>query len=289
MTQLVWQDLGNGVYVQRQRELDLNCGLVVGQERALVIDTGSSATRGADLLASVRAITDADPVVVNTHAHYDHCFGNIAFRDAQIYAHTGAADDLISTGEQQRSNVVAMMREAGDEEFAREIEHTEIVLPFYLVETDAPLDLGGRTVQLRTVGPAHTDHDVLVVVQDAGVVFWGDLIEVGADPAMDDAFPLHWGPAVGQLLNDPAIAAATRHVPGHGEVVDLAEVRRQSGVLTDLARRLQSGVSADLPDPAGLAAGVLAAGESGLSRDTIVAAAQRAWVTAPRGESPPTR
>ncbi|OLT15600.1 hypothetical protein BJF80_09375 [Serinicoccus sp. CUA-874] len=200
-----------GVHVRRHEELKLNCGLVVGEKRSLVVDTRSFHAQGQDLLESVRRITDTELVVVNTHAHYDHCFGNAAFRDSQIYAHSGAAEGLRRTGEHQRQQVVDHLRSTDREHLAEQVEDTEIVLPFYLIEDDTALDLGGRTVELQYAGRGHTDHDLAVGVPDAGVVFAGDLVEEGADPAMEDAFPMEWAPTLRSLLGR---APGRRRTPG---------------------------------------------------------------------------
>lgn len=237
MPEPTWRELAQGVYVRRHSELELNCGLVIGAERALVIDTRSTTRRGEELAASVREITPLEQVVVNTHAHYDHCFGNAAFRESQIYAHVGAADDLRATAEHQRQQVVEHLRRTDREELAQTYLDTEIVVPFYLVEEDTRIDLGGREVYLLYGGRGHTDHDLAVSVPDAGVVFWGDLIEQGADPAMEDSFPLEWADTVQRILEkapDHTVA-----VPGHGDVVDQAYVLAQQEQLAQLAATLE--------------------------------------------------
>ncbi|MFK5635006.1 MBL fold metallo-hydrolase [Ornithinimicrobium sp. LYQ103] len=237
MAEVTWRSVAPGVYVRRHDELNLNCGLVLGERRALVVDTRSYHQHGVELAESVRELTDLEVVVVNTHAHYDHCFGNSAFRDSQIYAHVGAADDLRRTGEHQRDQIVAHMRSTDREQIALDIESTEIVLPFYLVEQDTELDLGGRTVELVYGGRGHTDHDLGVAVPDAGVVFAGDLVEEGADPMMEDAFPLEWAATLRSLTGKPSTEVADVWVPGHGDVVDRDFVDRQTAQLTQLAER----------------------------------------------------
>lgn len=237
MSDVSWREVAPGVHVRRHEELNLNCGLVVGEQRALVIDTRSFQAQGQELLGAVREITDRELVVVNTHAHFDHCFGNAAFRDSQIYAHAGAADDLRRTGEHQRRQVVEHLRSTEREHLARDVEATEIVLPFYLVEQDTEIDLGGRTVELLYAGRAHTDHDLAVAVPDAGVVFAGDLVEEGADPAMEDAFPLEWAPTLDLLLDKPSAELSDTWVPGHGALVDRSFVQAQSEQLAGMAER----------------------------------------------------
>jgi glyoxylase-like metal-dependent hydrolase (beta-lactamase superfamily II) len=249
-----FREIAPGTYVRRHTELDLNCGLVVGTERALVIDTRSTLDRGEELAAAVREITPLEQVVVNTHAHYDHCFGNGAFRDSQIYGHVLAAESLQRTAEHQRSQVVEHLRRTERPELAQTYLDTEVVLPFYLVEEDTPIDLGERTAYLLFGGRAHTDHDLVVAVPDVGVVFWGDLVEQGADPAMDDSFPLDWGPTLTRLAQHPQVQEAQLSVPGHGEVVDPAFVREQCQSLSALAEELEAALLTGVQDVDGLVA-----------------------------------
>lgn len=237
MADPTWRELAAGVWVRRHVELELNIGLVIGDDRALVIDTHSSGQHGRELLSAVRELTALELVVVNTHAHYDHCFGNEAFRDSQIYAHAGAADDLHATAEHQRLQVLEGLRSRGRDEVAQAVSDTEIVVPFYLIEDDTTIDLGGRAVQLLIDGAGHTDHDLVVAVRDAAVVFWGDLIEQGADPAMEDAFPLAWADTLESLLARDAVQSADQHVPGHGDVVGPEAVIAQQEQLAGLAQR----------------------------------------------------
>lgn len=273
MAEVTWRSVAPGVFVRRHEELKLNCGLVVGQERALVIDTRSYHEHGLELLAAVREITDLEIVVVNTHAHYDHCFGNSAFRDSQIYAHVGLVDDLLRTGEHQREQVVEHLRATDREEMARMMEETELVPPFYLVEEDTVLDLGGRTVELLWSGRGHTDHDLAVAVPDAHVVFAGDLVEEGADPAMEDSYPLEWAATLRTLLAKPAAELCDVWVPGHGRVVDRAFVEAQCAQLTQMAERFTEVLDGGL---AGVDALVSACRGLGLEDQTLRDASLRA-------------
>ncbi|MFB9732883.1 MBL fold metallo-hydrolase [Ornithinimicrobium kibberense] len=273
MAEVTWRSVAPGVYVRRHEELNLNCGLVVGEDRALLVDTRSYHQHGVELAAAVREITDLEVTVVNTHAHYDHCFGNSAFRDSQIYAHVGAVDDLRRTAEHQREQIVAHMRATHREGIAEEILATEIVLPFYLVEQDTPLDLGGRSVELLFAGRGHTDHDLAVSVPDAGVVFAGDLVEEGADPMMEDAFPQEWAPTLRALLAKGSAEQADVWVPGHGAVVDRGFVEDQAARLAQLGERFDEVLSGGL---AGVDALVSAGRGLGLEDQTLRDAAVRA-------------
>ena len=57
--------------------------LVLGPQKAMLIDTGFGV---GDLKGLVNEITDGMPlIVVNTHAHFDHAYGNFQFD--QVYCH----------------------------------------------------------------------------------------------------------------------------------------------------------------------------------------------------------
>jgi glyoxylase-like metal-dependent hydrolase (beta-lactamase superfamily II) len=169
--------------------------------------------------------------VVNTHAHYDHCFGNAAFTPAGVWAHRACRAELAATGEQQRAEVVAALLAEGDPA-AEMVAMAPIELPDHLVDDAAVLDVGGREVTLRHLGRGHTDADLVVAVDD--VLFAGDLVEEGAPPAMDDGFPLEWPGTLTALVE----LARGPVVPGHGAVVDAAFVAAQRDELAQLARWL---------------------------------------------------
>ncbi|WP_138759099.1 MBL fold metallo-hydrolase [Modestobacter altitudinis] len=226
-----WVEVGDRVFVRRHHDLDLNCGLVVGEDACLVVDTRSHLGEGRALAEAVRAVTPHPWTVVNTHAHHDHCFGNAAFRPAAIWAHRDCVTELLSTAEQQRAAVVAALLADGDPT-AELVAAAPVDPPDHLVGNAAVLDVGGRAVSLRHLGRGHTGADLVVAVDD--VVFAGDLVEEGAPPAMEDAFPLEWAATLTELL------AQTRGpvVPGHGAVVDAAYVVAQRDELALLARWL---------------------------------------------------
>lgn len=58
------------------------CTLVIGSERALLIDTGYGCS---DLLRTVSSLTDKPVVVANTHGHFDHTQMNCFFPAAYIH------------------------------------------------------------------------------------------------------------------------------------------------------------------------------------------------------------
>ncbi|GAA3309582.1 hypothetical protein GCM10020219_013390 [Nonomuraea dietziae] len=131
-----WHEVGDRVFVRRHESYDLNVGLVVGDGHCLVLDTRETARRASDLVAAIRRITPDPWTVVNSHAHFDHYFGNAMFVPAEIWAHARAAEEIEKDGEAVRDRVAA-----GREPEAADVE---IVAPDHTFTDRATLDIGGR-------------------------------------------------------------------------------------------------------------------------------------------------
>lgn len=216
---------------------DLNVGLLVGDGGCLVVDTCSTGRQGVELVEAIRRITRHPwTAVVNTHAHFDHFFGNAAFRPAPLWGHRDCAATVVTYGDFMRRWLATSVREQGRAELAADYEATELVPPDHTFTDTAELTVGGRLVRLRHLGRGHTHNDIVVEVPDAGVVFAGDLVEEGAPPAFEDAFPLDWPDTLDALL--PLVSGPV--VPGHGDVVDRDYVAGQAGELRQVAELARS-------------------------------------------------
>ncbi|MDR7301029.1 MBL fold metallo-hydrolase [Haloactinomyces albus] len=235
-----WIELADGVLVRRYAELDLSVGLVVGSEQALVIDTRGDTVQGAELAEAARRVTSLPWQVAITHAHFDHCFGTAAFLPAPVWAHERYAAHLRRTTESQRAEWVTHYLAEGRRETAEALGASEPVVADREVRDEVELDLGGRLVRLRHPGRGHTDHDLVVHVPDAAVVFAGDLIEQGAPPAFEDSLPLEWPSTVEEVLR----LRPRTVVPGHGDPVGrdfTARQRDELALIADLCRAVTSG------------------------------------------------
>jgi glyoxylase-like metal-dependent hydrolase (beta-lactamase superfamily II) len=270
----MWQEVGEGVFRRRYAALDLNVGVVLGEGEVLVIDTRSWRAEAEELLGELRALTSLPcRQVVNTHAHFDHCFGNAAFRPTAFWGHERCAEDLRLHGERQRRNVMEWFPQA-----AEDLASLELVPPDRLVAERAAIDVGGRPVELLHLGRGHTDNDLVAVVPDAGVTFAGDLVEEGAPPSFGDAWPLEWPATLDRLLD----VATPVLVPGHGDVAGPELVRAQAAeqrAVAELCRRVLAGE---------LAAGE-ALGRGPYPAETVRTALERARATSGPIDSTPPR
>ncbi|MFI6508370.1 MBL fold metallo-hydrolase [Streptosporangium sp. NPDC050855] len=221
-----WAEVADRVLVRRYAELDLSVGLVVGEGGCLVVDTRGDERQGAELAAEVRRITGAPWTVAITHSHFDHAFGTRSFPGGPVWGHRDCRADLIRNGDRARREWARYYRDLGRPDVAADIEGTEIVPPDHLVTGRTELVVGGRRIVLAHLGRGHSGNDLVVHVPDAGVVFAGDLVENGAPPAYEDAYPLEWPATVAALLSladdatDPGPGTPDPGTPGSGTVTE---------------------------------------------------------------------
>ena len=203
-----------------------NAGLVVGDGTSLLVDTLFDLRITQRMLVEMGDHTRSAPIatVVNTHANGDHCYGNQLVDDAQIVASTATAEEMADV---PPSMLAALNQAPGDvgELFRSffgdfEFDGIELRLPDRTFDDRLELDVGGRTVELIEVGPAHTAGDTIAVVPDAGVVYTGDILFIGGTPIVWAGPLSNWVAACDLMLGMDVETV----VPGHGPVTDKAGV-----------------------------------------------------------------
>ena len=245
-------EIASGVWVIADRRVPLvpNIGIVVGQSAALVVDTGMGPANGAKVLAAARQLAGSRPLILTlTHFHPEHGFGAQAFKGvARIHYNAAQRDELARKG----AGYLGMFCSFGPG-VAAALEGTEVVMPDDVYDgASTSIDLGGRSVELRTYGLAHTRGDQTIWVPDAGVLFTGDLAEERIFPIFpwfppDDAEldAANWAGVLAQLL---ALKPA-KVVPGHGAVGGVEILHAVRSYIVDLGKqvgqRREAGESAD--------------------------------------------
>lgn len=215
----------------RNQGFNSNAGFVVTDEGVVVFDALGTPALGAALLARIRAVTDR-PVrrVVVSHYHADHFYGLQAFKEAgaEVWAHARVRDYL--AGEAPRLRL-----EERRESLAPWVtDEARIVTPDRYVEGDASFRFGGLTFRLYAAGPAHTPEDLMMLVEEEGVLFAGDLIFAGRVPFVGDADTRGWLAALDALAaREPSIV-----VTGHGPVS--TDARRDLALTREYLRFLRS-------------------------------------------------
>ena len=238
-------EIADGVWVIPDRRVPLvpNVGIVVGEEAVLVVDTAMGPANGSRVLAAAQEQAEGKRLLLTiTHFHPEHGFGAQVFRDeATIVYNRAQRDELHDKG----AGYVDLFRTFGPA-VEEALEGVELVDPHEVYEDETEIDLGGRTVQLRTWGVAHTRSDQVVFLPGERILFTGDLVEERIFPIYpyfppDDADVEgdRWIDVLRRLEElDPAIV-----VPGHGAIGDVSVItvaREFHELLRDETLRLAS-------------------------------------------------
>ena len=229
-----------------------NAGLIVGDGESMLVDTLFDLKLTAEMLAEMSAITTTVPIatLVNTHANGDHCYGNELVSDVEIIATDKAAQEM----EEVPAAMLAAMMNADFgpvlNAYLREcfgpFEFGGITLtpPTKTFSNQIDIEVGGRTVELIEVGPAHTAGDLVVHLPDTKTVYAGDVLFITGTPIVWAGPYSNWTNACDRLL-----AMDLDHiVPGHGPMTDKAGIetvqRYLNYVYDEASIRFAGGMSA---------------------------------------------
>lgn len=231
------KEIAPGVHVIPDRRVEFvpNIGVVVGEESALVIDTAMGPRNGALVLDEARRLAgDRRLFLTLTHFHPEHGFAAQSFRsEATILYNRAQLDELEQKGEEY----IEMFSGFGPG-LADLLGDVELVRPHIVYDDAADLDLGGRRVELRYLGQAHTRGDQIAWLPEEGILFPGDLVEDRFFPIFpdDDAVGSKWLEVLDRLRSlDPRLL-----VPGHGETGDAEMIDTAKGFLVSARDRVQA-------------------------------------------------
>jgi len=236
------QQIAERVWVFGDERINLvpNIGVVVGDDAALVVDTGMGRRNGERLLERVRELSDKPLLLTLTHFHPEHGWGAQAFKGVATIVYNRAQREEL---EEKFGPFVELFSSFGPE-IADLLSDVRLVRPDVVYAGDeAELDLGGVTVRLSYHGPAHTRGDQLVLLPSERVLFAGDLVENRFFPILpdEDAHGSEWI----ALLERMEALEATTVVPGHGEVGQAALIGDVREYLEYVRRRVNEAAASD--------------------------------------------
>jgi cyclase len=220
--------------------------VILTPRRALVVDT----LTGPDKMAPVLEFLDAEAgdrrrLVVNTHHHWDHVFGNAAFSGTDIVAQRGCP------------RLIQAQLEGGDESLRLPPEEG-VPLPTVTFGDRLTFADESETVHLIHT-PGHSEDSLVVFLAGCSVLLGGDTVEWPLPNFGQRDGRADWVRTLRQLKQLPVDLI----VPAHGSAMDKriidANERYIVGVYEEVAAAKASGAGRgelDLPAERFLAAGV---------------------------------
>jgi len=202
-----------GMATRENRAFNSNAAFVVTPEGVLVFDALGTPALAEQLRKAIAAIT-TQPIrrVIVSHFHADHFYGlqSLKGEGVEIWAHAAGRAAIGSefTGsrlEQRRRDLAPYVN-----------EQTQLVgadrwLEFNSGEQIA-FTFGGLKMRLIDVSGAHSPEDIMLFVEDDGVLLAGDLYFSGRLPFVGQADSKAWLAALDRI--EPL--APKMVIPGHG-------------------------------------------------------------------------
>lgn len=157
------------------------CYLIIGTEKAMLIDTGYAY---GDLKGAVRSVTDKPLIIVNTHGHCDHTGGNAQFEEpcyihekdiALCHEHTGAAmrHDNAERAQHSMNYETGEIFNALPEDFDLEKYCSMGCGNLCTVKEGDTFDLGGAVMEIIET-PGHTQGGISILWKEKNLLFVGD-------------------------------------------------------------------------------------------------------------------
>jgi glyoxylase-like metal-dependent hydrolase (beta-lactamase superfamily II) len=266
--------LRDGLYLLRRPDVlrqpvEPNVLVIVNEADVVVVDAGGTPLAAENAIRLVRSITSKPvSVLVNTHWHGDHTFGNATWRAAfpglVVVGHPNTRRDVLGAQARYLASMPAQLepmlqalRErvakgeaserqrallADGEQALVEARRTVASPPDQLVEGTLVLRRGAREIQVRHLGRGNTEGDLVVWLPRERVVASGDLV-VTPIPYGFGSFPKDWIAALDQL----AALDFELLVPGHGEVQrDAGALRTLQALLREVRAQVAASVARGL-------------------------------------------
>lgn len=208
-------------------EEGVNAGLIHTPVGKILIDTTSSPAEARSLIEAVEADIDDVRLVINTHFHSDHTWGNQVFR-CPILAHRLCLERMQANLKNEWSGeelwaYLAEQEKTNPEKAAglrMMLEELEITPPSQVFDESFEGQLGGVQFEVIHLG-GHTPDLSVVWLPENRVLFASDLIFQGRYPYIFDADIPAWIHQLDRLLEFEAEAI----IPGHGVRCGEAEIR----------------------------------------------------------------
>jgi cyclase len=242
-----------------------NAGIIDLGDRTLVYDTFISPHAAEDLRTAAEALTGRPvDVVVDSHWHNDHIWGNQVF---------GAHTDIISSDETRRmfiatqghgaydsfmaeaeANLASVRSEFQATEEAEQLRQLALWVDYYqsVVDTKPILQIRppnltfverlafhgtDRSADLISFVGGHTESDAVLFLPQERIAFMSDLLFIAHHPYLGGGDP----DRLRQILRDVSGLAPALLVPGHGPVGTAHSLKRMGryvSALDDLARQM---------------------------------------------------
>jgi len=217
----------------------VNSTLIIGETSAILIDTGFTDEIGAHLAKEVAKLTKKPvKVIINTHHHGDHSFGNAAFPGARVIS-SEMCRKLLIEGEGEWLGLIQAV-------LGRKLPNTRAVpaTEVYAKQTKTDVVIDGVKLTFWVPEAAHTAGDMMIWLPDDKVLVGGDIMVNEVTPNFRDANVKLWISTLAEVAAMPAKTV----IPGHGPLMTTKSVAKLHQRMAKLYTGVEAGYKAGLTD-----------------------------------------
>jgi cyclase len=210
-----------------------------GEDGVLLVDD-QFPQMAPKLQGAIGAVGGGTPdFIINTHWHFDHADGNLAFgpQGSWLISQANSREKMLGT---HVIDLVTLQYTQGP--------YPRQALPVIAFERNMQLHFNGERIDLLHFGPAHTTGDTAVVFRGSNVLHMGDVFNNAGYPFVDTG---NGGSLDGLIAFCRAVLgeidSSTVIVPGHGPVTSYDNMQSYVAMLQVVRDRI-SGLIADGAD-----------------------------------------
>ena len=169
--------------------------------------------------------------IINTHWHFDHAEGNLAFGPdgAKIVAHENSRKMMLNPKPINLSFIVYPQQ-----------PYPLNAVPQITYQDTMKLHLNGDQIELYHFGHAHTTGDTAIYLRNSNVLHMGDVFNMTGPPFIDagnggsiDGI-IHFCEEILKVVNDETVV-----VPGHGPISTTEDLQTYIDMLSVVRDRIQ--------------------------------------------------
>lgn len=196
-----------------------NLSFIETDEGVVVINGGASVRLAKALHDEIKTVTDKPVVlVINENGQGHAMLGNAYWLDqgVEILAHEDAVEDFKEKSDQILQNMQRYNRDKA--------EGTRIVMPTRTFSDKEVIELGGVTIEVLHLGPAHDPGDTQVWIPQWGMMIAGDIaFHERMLPIFEGTCTKCWIETFEEAFMP---LEPTYVIPGHGHPTNLEQVTR---------------------------------------------------------------
>ncbi|MEH7435912.1 MBL fold metallo-hydrolase [Neobacillus drentensis] len=243
------QQVANGVFaaiINRGSGCIANAAVINLGGKTVVWDTFQN-PRAAEELRKFATLEFGDQpiLVINSHNHLDHCGGNQVFKDCRILSTSKTREAMESLNPKviesmksqpdQSLEYTKLIEEETDinrrnerilqfedyKEFSDTVKNLQLTLPNMTFDHSMTLHGQNRTAHLFCYGGGHSPSDLILHLEEEGILLIGDLITVGSHPLLRYGNVDEWLTILDKIESLPI----KQIMPGHGTVVGKEQIK----------------------------------------------------------------